>query len=175
MMDMTEKLARAEEILKPFAQATNRPSPDRLDITILPTILETAIRAFVAEKWGYLSAITGLDRPAKVAPQAGAPEETGAASESEGSIELLYHFCHKAAIVTLRTSVPYSCAVIASICDILPAATLYERELIEMFGVNVVGTPVRDHLLLPEDWPDGTYPLRKSFKGLQIKSPAGEA
>jgi Ni,Fe-hydrogenase III component G len=31
----------------------------------------------------------------------------------------------------------------------------------------VEGTPVIDHLLLPEHWPEGVYPLRKSFTGLK--------
>jgi NADH-quinone oxidoreductase subunit D len=30
-----------------------------------------------------------------------------------------------------------------------------------MFGVDVVGTPNPDRLFLPDDWPDGVYPLRK--------------
>jgi Ni,Fe-hydrogenase III component G len=31
----------------------------------------------------------------------------------------------------------------------------------------VVGTPDPGKLLLPDDWPDGVYPLRKSFTGLE--------
>jgi NADH:ubiquinone oxidoreductase subunit C len=183
LTETTEMLAKAEEILKPFARVVNRPSPDRIDFTILPTRLESAIRTFVAEKWGYLTAITGIDRPGTAAtlPEpkqwartAGEQEESSAPIEQEGSIEVLYHFCHKAAIVTLRTSVRYSFPVIPSVCDILPAATLYERELIEMFGVKIFGTPIKEHLLLPDDWPDGTFPLRKSFKALQ-NNPTGEA
>ncbi len=36
-----------------------------------------------------------------------------------------------------------------------------------MFGITVEGTPVTDKLLLPDDWPDGVYPLRKSFTGFE--------
>jgi Ni,Fe-hydrogenase III component G len=36
-----------------------------------------------------------------------------------------------------------------------------------MFGVILEGMPMRDKLLLPDDWPDWVYPLRKSFKGLE--------
>ncbi len=173
-MDTTEALARAEEITRPYAQGVNRPAPDRLDVTILPADLEAVARALTAQKWGHLSAITGVDRPAKPAP-AGDPAEA-AATEPEGAIEILYHFCRKAAICTLRTSVSYASPEIHTVCDILPAATLYERELVEMFGVKVIGTPNPDRLLLPEDWPDGVYPLRKSFKGLQpASSPSKEA
>ena len=36
-----------------------------------------------------------------------------------------------------------------------------------MFGVDLLGTPDSDHLLLPDEWPNGVYPLRKSFTGLK--------
>jgi Ni,Fe-hydrogenase III component G len=69
--------------------------------------------------------------------------------------------------VTLRVQAPYGLPEIPSICSILPSATLYERELIEMFGLIIEETPDRSRLLLPDDWPDWVYPLRKSFKGLE--------
>ncbi len=183
-MDTVEALNWAEEILKPFSRHNHRIVPDRLDVTVLPITLEPAVRAFVAQKWGHLSAITGLDRPGSTVVSPEEVQWTRLAGESEsedlssgavreGSIEILYHFCRKAAIVTLRVSVRYSFPVIPTICGILPAATLYERELIEMFGVQVVGTPNKDRLLLPDDWPDGVYPLRKSFKGLQAAQTGG--
>jgi Ni,Fe-hydrogenase III component G len=53
-------------------------------------------------------------------------------------------------------------------------ATLYERELIEMFGITIEGTPNTDKLLLPDDWPAGVYPLRKEFTGFATKPAEGE-
>jgi NADH-quinone oxidoreductase subunit D len=38
---------------------------------------------------------------------------------------------------------------------------LFERELIEMFGVTVTGLADTSHLFLPDGWPEGTYPLLK--------------
>jgi Ni,Fe-hydrogenase III component G len=49
----------------------------------------------------------------------------------------------------------------------VPTATLYERELQEMFGFVIEETPVPDRLVLPDDWPAGVYPLRKSFSRLK--------
>jgi NADH:ubiquinone oxidoreductase subunit C len=60
------------------------------------------------------------------------------------AFELLYHF--------------------ASITPAIPGAVLYERELQEMFGVTVEGIPDGRRLNLPDDWPDGQYPLRKDWK-----------
>jgi Ni,Fe-hydrogenase III component G len=82
-----------------------------------------------------------------------------------GFLEVLYHFCHGAAMGTLRLTLPYSHPVILSICDLIPSAVIFERETIELFGVEIVDTPSREHLLLPDDWPDGVYPMRKSFTG----------
>lgn len=175
-MDSAEALLRAEELLKPFAQTSHRPAPERLDVMVLPSALVATVRALMRGRWGYLLAITGVDHPGEASPTpedkqwarlARDEEESPATATPEGSVEILYHFCHKAAVVTLRASVRYSFPVIHTICDIIPSATLYERELIEMFGVKVVGTPNKDHLLLPNEWPDGAFPLRKSFKSLE--------
>ena len=182
-MNIEEALAQADEILKPFTLISTRPSPDRLDVTILPAMIEATVRAISDSKWGYLTAITGLDRPGSLAPSsedkqwsrlATEPQVIGSAPVPEGSIEILYHFCQKAAIVTLRTGVRYSFPVIPSICAIIPAATLYERELGEMYGIKVVGTPSTSKLLLPDDWPDEVFPMRKSFTGAEMLPPIRE-
>ncbi len=182
-MDTTALLAQAEQILQPFGHVITHPAADRLDVTVSPGALEPAVRALSAEPWGYLVSITGLDRPgvAALAPDekqwshlADAAENPATTAEHEGSIELLYIFCSGAAITTLRTSVRYSLPVVPTICDIIPAATLYERELIEMFGLKIVGTPNQEKLLLPDDWPTGVYPLRKSFKGFADYATAEE-
>ncbi len=182
-MNTEEALAQAEELLKPFTLYATRPAPDRLDVTILTESLIGAVSAIVEGHWGYLTAITGLDRPGNLAP---IPDEkqwsrtvteiqvSGGAPEPEGSIEVLYHFCQKAAIVTLRTGVRYLFTVLPSICAIIPAATLYERELGEMYGITVVGTPSTDKLLLPDDWPDDIFPMRKSFTGAEMLPPIKE-
>jgi len=83
----------------------------------------------------------------------------------EGAIEILYLFCSGAAVVALRFALPYSQAVVPTISGMLPPAMLYEWELKEMLGVDVVGLRMTGHLILADDWPEGVYPLRKSFTG----------
>ncbi|MBA4399475.1 MAG: hypothetical protein C0396_06365 [Anaerolinea sp.] len=150
-------LGAAEAVLKPFATAINRPQPERLEVSIHPDDLLAAVRALVDESWGYLSAIVGLDRP-------GQPVTQGE-SQAEGAIDVLYLFCSGAAVVTLRITLPYSQAAIPTISGITPTAMLYEWELREMLGVEVIGLRVTGHLILADDWPAGVYPLRKSFTG----------
>ncbi|NTV37174.1 MAG: NADH-quinone oxidoreductase subunit C, partial [Anaerolineaceae bacterium] len=80
--------------------------------------------------------------------------------------EVLYTFFEGAAVANMRVSLSYDKPVLPTICDIIPSATLYERELMELFGVTIDGTPSLDRLILSDDWPEGVYPLRKSFTGL---------
>jgi NADH:ubiquinone oxidoreductase subunit C len=154
-MEVTILIESATRLLERWTVKTNAPESNRLDVYIEPASLVPAVKAVVKAHWGYFSAITGLDQP---------PTGEGE-SAVEGRVELLYHFCQGHAVLTLRTSVPYSQPNLDSICAVLPSATLYERELIEMFGVTLEGTPSTERLLISDDWPEGIYPLRKSFTG----------
>jgi NADH:ubiquinone oxidoreductase subunit C len=154
-MDTTTALQSAEAILQPWAINVTRPRPEQIDVQIAPENLRAAVSALRTAKWGYLSAITGLDLPAK-------PED----ASSENQLEAIYHICFGAAITNLRVKVTYSNPVIPTITDLAATAILYERELMELFGFDIDGIPVKDRLVLPDEWPVGVYPLRKSFKSL---------
>jgi NADH:ubiquinone oxidoreductase subunit C len=154
-----------------------------MDVTIPDKWLKAAVNALREAHWGYLSAMTGLDHPGSAEPMSEEQRWQRVADEGgtdtddaakEGTLEVLYHFCEGAGVLTLRVSVRYSFPVLPSICNLLPAATLYERELIEMFGIKLVGTPNTEKLLLPDDWPDGVFPLRKSFHGLKEEAVKGQ-
>ncbi len=162
-MDTETLINQARDLLAPYLQNAVSPEANRLDVPIQPTDLESAARALADANWGFLSAITGLDHPAAPIPvQEG---EAARPAADGGTIEALYHFCSGAAVVTLRVSLPRAKPVLPSLCGVIPSATLFERELIEMFGVTISGTPCTDHFILPEEWPDGVFPLRKDFAG----------
>lgn len=78
-------------------------------------------------------------------------------------IEILYHMAFDAydVIATVKTLVRKPELEMATVTDFLPAAEWIEREIHELLGVNFVGHPRLDKLLLPDDWPEGVYPLRK--------------
>jgi Ni,Fe-hydrogenase III component G len=134
----------AKSLLADWIIETNTPEPDRLDIKIETKHLLGAVTALDAARWGYLAGITGLDLGTQV-----------------GQIEVLYHFCAGAAVLTLRVCVTRDHAAVPSITSVLPAASFYERELREMMGIELVGLSNIDRLFLPDDWPDQVYPLRK--------------
>jgi Ni,Fe-hydrogenase III component G len=154
-MDTEQALTKATEVLAPWAAPTPTAAAERLDFTVSGDSLLDAIAALRANHWGYLSAITGLDLGVEA-----------------GELEVLYHFCDEAAIVTLRVRTPRDAAKVPSVCGMIPSASLFEREIIEMLGIDMVGTPVRDHLFLPDGWPEGVYPLRKDFSIAQAPTPA---
>lgn len=164
----TEKLFTiAEALLKPWGKEFTRPDEIRMDVYINQADILESVQVLTQARWGYLSAITGVDI---------VPPDTQERSDEkqEGHLEVLYHFCNSAAVLSLRVNVPYTDAQVPSVCPIIPSATIYERELMELFGINVVNTPVADHLVLPDDWPDGIFPLRKSFTGFTTPETSAE-
>jgi len=80
------------------------------------------------------------------------------------NLEVIYHFNAKNVVVNLRAEVPRNKAKIETITDLIPGSNLYEREVHDMFGIDFKGHPNLVKLELPEDWPDGQYPLRKDWK-----------
>jgi Ni,Fe-hydrogenase III component G len=177
-MDTITALQNATDLLKPWTEASSNPETHRLDVVITRGNLALAVKALREAHWGYLSAITGLDHPGTASQTAEDKRWSRLASETEasqpaihkGNLEVLYHFCEGAAVTTLRVSLPYETPSLPTICNLVPTATLYERELMELFGIEVLGTPNTDRLVLSDDWPKGVYPLRKDFTGLESSS-----
>ena len=50
---------------------------------------------------------------------------------------------------------------VPSVSDVWPAANWLEREVYDMFGVNITGHPDRRRILMPEEWQG--YPQRKDY------------
>jgi Ni,Fe-hydrogenase III component G len=84
--------------------------------------------------------------------------------DTRPAVEILYHmaFDEYSLMVTVRVAVEKPELEMPSFSDFMPAAEWIEREIREMFGVNFIGHPKLETLLLPDDWPQGVYPLRKN-------------
>lgn len=63
--------------------------------------------------------------------------------------------------LTVKALVPSHKPEFPSVTPRVPAAVWYEREVRDMFGLEPVGLPDARRLVLPDDWPDNLYPLRK--------------
>ena len=116
----------------------------RVFITVLPQDLVETSR-IIKEKLDvfHISTISGRD--------------TGA------HIEINYHFARPGVVVTVKTLVDRQAPSIRTITDLFPGAALYEREVHDILGVKFEGHPDPRRLVLPDDWPDGVYPLRKDW------------
>ncbi len=153
-MKTEEALSIARQLVEEweFTTKTERPEPNRLDVAL--TTVDDLIPIVVGLRvirLGYLAAITGLDL-----------------GPDEGDLEILYHFCTAAAVITLRIRVPRQNASVPSLTEIIPSAEAFERELSEMFGVEVVGLRNKMRLYLPDDLPEDVFPLRKDVSDLEI-------
>jgi NADH-quinone oxidoreductase subunit C len=78
------------------------------------------------------------------------------------SFEVVYHFASYYELCRLVVHMPLAVGVdVPTISHIYPAADWYEREVWEMFGLNIAGHPNLKNLILPED--ADYHPLLKDF------------
>ncbi|AIJ07583.1 MULTISPECIES: NADH-quinone oxidoreductase subunit C [Edwardsiella] len=63
--------------------------------------------------------------------------------------------------ITVKVLVDATTREYPSVTPRVPAAVWGEREVRDMYGLIAVGLPDERRLVLPDDWPDELYPLRK--------------
>ena len=81
-------------------------------------------------------------------------------------IEILYHFTIEEInlLISVRVKLPKDKLEIDSIANIIKGANWIEREIHEILGINFKGHPDMRKLLLPDEWPEGVYPMRSDYK-----------
>ena len=143
--------------LKSRGVELSQPAPRRINAKVERGALLETLR-FLKEKLGFahLAAITGVDLGE--------------------NFEVLYHLANSDVMVTVRVLAPRAEPRIPTVTSVIPGAILYERELQDMFGLVVEDIPDPRPLLLPDDWPQGQYPLRKDWKHVRAAEviPGGE-
>ena len=156
-MTDAELIAKLQADLAGRIEIAN-PAPRRLFIKIAAADLVPVVTR-LRDDFGvvFLSTISGVD--------------LGAA------FELVYHFSTPTQDLNLRTEIPRQDPRIATITPLIPGAILYEREIQDMFGIAVDGIPDGRRLVLPDDWPDGQFPLRKDWHHVRPAEviPGGES
>jgi Ni,Fe-hydrogenase III component G len=148
-MNAEEILTLASGIVSSWdwATETSRPNPKQLDVKLNTTQeLVPIVVALRVKRLGHLSAIVCMDLGAEAK-----------------EMEVVYFFCPGDATIALRVRIPRENPELPSLCEIIPGAESYERELREMFGIEVTGLVTPDRLYLPDDWPENTYPMLKDF------------
>jgi Ni,Fe-hydrogenase III component G len=147
MFEEEEKIKR--QLIKKFSYLT-----DKINVARIRRIFADVPASGFADVFSYavdnlefviLATITGLD---------------------EGpTLGVLYHLAKENGIIlNLHISVPKENPVIKTISTRFPAADAYERELMDLLGIQVEGLPTGNRYPLPDSWPAGQYPLRKDWK-----------
>jgi membrane-bound hydrogenase subunit beta len=102
----------------------------------------------------------------------------------EGEVfHIIYHLGRMdGTMLNLKTKTPRANPVIKTVIYRFPNAENYEREMVDLLGIQVEGHPPGKRYPLPDDWPEGQYPLRKDWtpdmlkqKDLQTEKSSGGA
>jgi len=156
---MSEETSFENEVIESFKKVLGEKFVDgyvkgkrQVFIKVVENAYKEALK-YALEKWSayHLTTITGIDTGEK--------------------IELLYHLLEpkSSLTITIVTEISRSDPKIDTVSDIFPSALVYEREVFDLLGVIFNGHPNLTHLVLPDDWPEGVYPLRKDWKPEQMK------
>ena len=144
----TLKSQFGEKILEAKVQRERRifvkvANPDHLEIF-----------SFAMEKWKawHLIAISSVDKP-------------------DGVIAAVYHFDIRPPFggqVAISMNLMVDCdsrekPILASVYHLINGAEYFEREAHDLMGIFFEGNPNLIRLILPDDFPEGVYPLRKDF------------
>ncbi|MDD4182260.1 MAG: NADH-quinone oxidoreductase subunit C [Candidatus Omnitrophica bacterium] len=133
--------------LAPMLKNWEIKNPRRVYFEIDKSDLKEVARKLYKDFNMRLSTITGID--------------------NEKNFELIFHFgmdktgelFNVRVFITDKTN-----PEIDSLVDLFKASDWVEREIHELLGVNFKGHPNLKHLLLDDDWPKDSYPLRKDYK-----------
>jgi membrane-bound hydrogenase subunit beta len=110
-------------------------------VELFPEVLKFSIESL---DFTILATITGLDE-----------------GETFG---ILYHLARpQGEMLNLRIHIPRRNPVLDSIMPVFVSAEIYERELTDLFGIQVRNLPAGPRYPLPDGWPEGEYPLRKDW------------
>ena len=116
-------------------------------ITVDARSFKELVRYLVGnEDVSHISTITGMD--------------TGE------NIEVIYHLWSQTKRLAINVAVilPKDNPSIETVTDLIPGAALYEREVHDLVGVTFKGNPDLRRLVLPDEWPEEVYPLRREYK-----------
>jgi Ni,Fe-hydrogenase III large subunit/Ni,Fe-hydrogenase III component G len=121
-------------------------TPDQDCLTVPTDLLPAACRLVDAELGAPLATMVGLDDRAR-----------------SGAFRLAYVFSTGGRWLSVETAIDPARPTFPSVTPTLPAAHWYEREVCDLLGLEPEGHPTPERLVLHENWPAGSYPLRKDF------------
>lgn len=85
----------------------------------------------------------------------------------EGRTLSVYYHLHSLKLghkLAIKVSAPIEKPEVESVEPIWKCADWHEREAYDMYGLIFLNHPNLERILMPYDWEDGSYPLRKDFE-----------
>ncbi len=135
--------------LGPALLGAERPHPDTVRFDIEPRAVRDAAELLGHEVGARFLITVGMDER---------PLGRGYAIVHLFSLDPAHLF------IALASTVDPAVAKIPSITPVIPAAAWAEREFRDVIGVEPEGHPDPRRLVVPDDWPAGTYPLRRDVR-----------
>jgi NADH:ubiquinone oxidoreductase subunit C len=144
-MTKEEQLAQVKEKLGAKASGYVVLSPKRTYVDVAPADIPEVSRILFKEMGARFQIASGIDTP--------------------GGFEILYHWAFDSAglVLTVKTKLSRDNPHIESIGSFIKGAEWIEREMWELLGIQFDHHPDMRHLLLADDWPKGSFPLRRDF------------
>ena len=103
-----------------------------------------------------LSAITGMDKG--------------------DAFAVIYHLNKEGKIIlNLRVGLNKENPAVKTVTSYFPGADIYEREMMDLLGIEVKGLAAGHRYPLPDNWPKSEHPLRKDWKGSTYNKEAQNA
>ena len=124
-----------------------RQTKDQLTVTVKVNYLPEVVEFLYYQQGGWLSVLFGNDE-----------------RKLNGHYAVYYVLSMEQGTkcwITVRVEVDANKPEYPSVTPRVPAAVWGEREVRDMYGLVPVGLPDERRLVLPDDWPDELYPLRK--------------
>lgn len=91
--------------------------------------------------------------------------------DNKFQINCIFEYAGKANWITVTMDIAGGEPSFDSLAKSMHSASLFEREIYEMFGIKPIGNPDMRRLNLHDEvWPQGVYPLRKDFKTVSGKA-----
>jgi Ni,Fe-hydrogenase III large subunit/Ni,Fe-hydrogenase III component G len=123
------------------------PQPDELYLHVPPALAGALCSTFYKKHQGRL---------------AGVFAEDARATEKAFHVYYLYALDAAHGFILVRVPVPADRPELLSLTNAVPAVNWQEREIQDLFGLELVGHPNPRRCCLHDDWPD-VHPLRKDF------------
>jgi membrane-bound hydrogenase subunit beta len=77
----------------------------------------------------------------------------------------IYHLNREGKIIlNLRVGLNKENPAVKTVTSYFPGADIYEREIMDLLGIEVKGLAPGNRYPLPDNWPESEHPLRKNWK-----------